>query len=104
MESKSELVFKTLESDSNGTIDACVTIVGNTDIKDESYDQAFILDPRKANDFFFRNVKSSADAINRFKNRKTKTKNKMIDKWKSYKISISKYSTSIGCAWAEMCQ
>lgn len=74
MESKPELVFKTLESDSNGTIDACVTIVGNTDIKDESYDQAFILDPRKANDFFFRNVKSSADAINRFENRKTKNK------------------------------
>ena len=37
-------------------------------------DQAFILDPKKANDFFSRNVKSSIDAINRFKNRKTKNK------------------------------
>lgn len=36
--------------------------------------QAFILDPKKANDFFSRNVKSSIDAINRFENRKTKNK------------------------------
>lgn len=35
---------------------------------------AFILDPKKANDFFSRNVKSSIDAINRFENRKTKNR------------------------------
>lgn len=39
-------------------------------------DQAFILDPKKANDFFSRNVKSSIDAINRFENRKTQSEKK----------------------------
>ena len=72
MESKSKLVFEILESDPDGIIDACVTIIGNKDVKDESSYQAFILDPKKANDFFSRNVKSSIDAINRFENRKTK--------------------------------
>lgn len=38
--------------------------------------QAFILDPKKANDFFSRNVKSSKDAINRFENRKTQSEKK----------------------------
>lgn len=47
MESKSELIFKTLESDPDGIIDASVTIIGNKDVKDESSDQAFILDPKK---------------------------------------------------------
>ncbi len=74
MKSKSELIFKTLESDPDGIIDACVTIIGNKDVKDESSDQAFILDSKKANDFFSRNVKSSIDAINRFENRKTKNR------------------------------
>lgn len=39
-------------------------------------DQVFILDPKKANDFFSRNVKSSIDAINRFENRKTQSEKK----------------------------
>lgn len=47
MEFKSKLVFETLESDPDGIIDACVTIIGNKDVKDESSDQAFILDPKK---------------------------------------------------------
>lgn len=47
MESKSELIFKTLKSDPDGIIDACVTIIGNKDVEDESSDQAFILDPKK---------------------------------------------------------
>lgn len=72
MESKSELIFKTLKSDPDGIIDASVTIIGNKDVKDESSDQAFILDSKKVNDFFFRNVKSNIDTINRFENRKTK--------------------------------
>lgn len=76
MESKSELIFETLESGPDGIIDACVTIIGNENIKDESYDQAFILDPKKANDFFSRNVKSSIDAINRFENRKAQSEKK----------------------------
>ena len=79
MESKSKLVFEILESDPDGIIDACVTLIGNKDVKDESSDQSFILDPKKANDFFSRNVKSSIDAINRFENRKTK--NGKIDDW-----------------------
>lgn len=77
MESKSELIFKTLESDPDGIIDASVTIIENKDVKDESSDQAFILDSKKVNDFFFRNVKSNIDTINRFENRKTK--NRKID-------------------------
>ena len=72
MESKSELIFKTLKSDPDGIIDASVTIIGNKDVKDESSDQAFILDSKKVNDFFFRNGKSNIDTINRFENRKTK--------------------------------
>lgn len=47
MESKSKLIFKTLKSDPDGIIDASVTIIGNKDVKDESSDQAFILDPKK---------------------------------------------------------
>ena len=39
-------------------------------------DQAFILDPKKANDFFSNNAKSSIDAINRFENRKAQGEKK----------------------------
>ena len=76
MESKSKLVFKILESDPDSIIDACVTIIGNTDVKDESSDQAFILDSKKANDFFSNNAKSSIDAISRFENRKAQSEKK----------------------------